>query len=88
MSRVRKAKPSRRRESASRATSVCQTTGKATFINRKDARHARRAMGKPGAELNAYRCADCGYWHLGHLPDAVQHGDVARSELCRRPDHA
>lgn len=86
VSRIRKARPPRERGGkASKATSVCPETGKSTFITRKDARHARRTMGKPGAELNAYRCDACGYWHLGHLPDVVQNGDVARGELARRP---
>lgn len=22
--------------------------------------------GKPGKELNVYRCPACGYWHVGH----------------------
>ena len=37
--------------------------------------------------LHAYRCdIDPNYWHIGHLPEAVQTGDLARAALTSKPE--
>ncbi len=44
---------------------------------------ARRARGQIGdRELRPYRCkrAECGAWHLGHLPDEVRRGEQSRRQ--------
>lgn len=47
-------------------------TGKVQFATRKQARWGRR----DGATLSVYRCTDCDWWHLGHLPQRVRNGAV------------
>jgi hypothetical protein len=31
--------------------------------------------------LRAYKCATCGFFHLGHLPANIRHGFVGRGEV-------
>lgn len=66
--------------------STCPTCGKRRFLTKAQAKTAARQMrrlGKP--RLNTYRCGD--FWHLGHLPDVVRHGEATRADITtpRRP---
>lgn len=60
---------------------TCPDCGKAIFLTRKDAKtFARTHM--PADTPSPYRCAGrTDYWHLGHLPESVKHGDRDRSVL-------
>lgn len=77
----------RSRDLAGRGVGTCEACGKLAHPDRKAAKRARTRMGDH--KLSAYPCPDgTGYWHLGHLPKAVVWGDVDRSELVRKSDHA
>lgn len=52
---------------------VCPT-GKRGYFTRKDARRANSTRD----HMTAYACAECGYWHLGHLSPLVVSGAGAR----------
>lgn len=52
---------------------------KVRYVNRSAARRARQQIGDRG--LRPYRCADCGGWHLGHLPSVVRRGLKSRDEI-------
>ena len=43
--------------------------GKVRYLERRHAKAFAKAMRKRGGELlGAYRCTNCGLWHLGHKP--------------------
>ena len=55
------------------------------FETRADAKRARRAIyGKrqqhKGGPLSIYRCDDCGFYHLGHMPQRVRNGEIDRRD--------
>jgi hypothetical protein len=51
-------------------------TGKVQFASRKQ---ARRGAKYRSISLSAYRCEDCDWWHLGHLPQRVRNGEVDKA---------
>lgn len=58
-----------RRRPASTKARACD--GKAQHATREAAEHAMRALiarGAPPGRLNAYQCAHCGAYHVGHTP--------------------
>lgn len=59
-------------------TGVC-SSGKRGFPERRGAKEAARHVAKTagGDKPRAYLCDDCGYWHMGHLPDAVMRGEIS-----------
>lgn len=60
------------------------THGKRLYETRKIARDRIRHI--PGEQLRAYRCSDVeGYWHIGHLPDAVKKGEITARQIYGRP---
>lgn len=60
--------------------STCPTCGKRRYITKAHAKEAARRIPRDGKpRLNAYRCGT--FWHLGHLPDIVRHGEITRDEL-------
>lgn len=56
----------------------CETSGKRGYWSRGDAKTARSRQRFEG--LHIYRCADCGRFHLGHLPLLVTSGVVTRGD--------
>jgi hypothetical protein len=61
----------------------CPDCGKLRYLTRRHAKRiARRINARRGGRLNAYRCGD--FWHIGHLPTAVRHGDIARDDIDSR----
>ena len=60
---------------------TCPTCGKRCYGSKDEAKKAARQI-HPASRLNVYRCGT--YWHLGHLPLAVVHGDLPRSEISGR----
>lgn len=48
-------------------------TGKWEYASRKQARHARTRYHQDHT-LRAYRCDQCGFFHLGHQPQVVRRG--------------
>jgi len=48
----------------------CPKTGKLGYIERQDARAARKwsrlLNGEKTSEWSVYRCHHCQYWHIGH----------------------
>jgi rubrerythrin len=59
-------------------SSAC--AGKVRYLTRNDARGARKRMRNVKGKLNAYVCAYCGFYHLGHMPKAVRNGVLAKSD--------
>ncbi len=53
-------------------------TRKVEFATRKQARAAAKSMND--SALGVYRCPDCEWFHVGHLPQRVRNGDVDRRE--------
>lgn len=61
--------------------SDCPTPHKIKYGTQLEAKIAARPRGKrkpkrqqPGkGQLNAYRCAGCGYWHLTTMPKTALH---------------
>ena len=60
--------------------SICERCDKVTFLTRKAARRAARVM-KGGNLPRPYPCPHTdGWWHVGHLPQAVRQGEIDRDE--------
>lgn len=55
-------------------------SGKVQFATRKQARRGAKFR---AVRLAAYRCGDCGWWHLGHLPERVRNGEVDKDAWLR-----
>lgn len=53
------------------------STGKVQFANRKQAKRGRRFRNLEG--VSVYRCTECDWFHLGHLPKRVKNGEVDKS---------
>jgi hypothetical protein len=62
-----------------RFAGTCPACGKRCYVSRRHARAAARVI---DPAMSAYRCG--GYWHLGHLPEAVRRGRRTRTEHYRR----
>jgi hypothetical protein len=61
----------------------CPDCGKVRYLTRRHAKQiARRISARRSGRLNAYRCGE--FWHIGHLPNAVRHRDLARDEIDTR----
>jgi hypothetical protein len=39
----------------------------------RNAMHALKRKWRNGTEVNAYRCPQCSYWHIGHRPRRKGH---------------
>ena len=51
------------------ASNAYTCAGKRRYLKRKHAKQFAKAFRKRGGELlSAYRCTNCGLWHLGHKP--------------------
>ena len=59
--------------------STCPTCGKRQFLKKAHAKAAARQMKGRTGRLHAYRCGQ--FWHLGHLPDVVRHGEASRDDI-------
>lgn len=58
----------------------CPTCGKLRYLSRAHAKKtAKRLQRRREGRLNAYRCG--AFWHIGHLPKSVVHGEVRRDEI-------
>lgn len=69
----------------------CPGSGKVQYPTRKDAKEGRRLMKGKGISqtgVSIYQCADCDYWHLGHLSAAVRAGRLSREERYLEPEIA
>jgi hypothetical protein len=59
----------------------CGPCGKQIYADRKAARHMARKLAPRGSRPRAYECQHHeGWWHIGHLPDAVRDGQIDRDE--------
>lgn len=68
------------------ATNSC-SSGKRAWQGRADAKSYAKMLGRQGKPgMNAYRCDDCGLFHIGHLPTAVRAGVVGRNDYYGRID--
>ena len=57
------------------------STGKLGWVTRRGAKgFNNRIVRQGGDRLGAYRCDECHYWHLGHLPQAVRQGIIGRTD--------
>jgi hypothetical protein len=56
-------------------------SGKVQFATRKQARRGARFRAIKG--VGVYRCDECSWWHLGHLPDRVRNGEVDKAAWIR-----
>lgn len=59
---------------------------KVKYDTKADARRVRKRMfgrGHVDGKLNAYRCQFCGWWHLGHMPQAVRNGQLNKASWKR-----
>lgn len=52
-------------------------SGKVQFATRKQARQGRRTIAD--SSLTIYRCGECDWFHLGHLPQRVRNGEVDKA---------
>lgn len=52
---------------------------KVGYSTRKKAREVRTRM-PDGKGLNIYRCPECAWYHLGHLPQRVKNGEVDKAD--------
>ena len=57
-------------------TGACRSR-KLQFDTRRAARRAARRM--HDSALNVYRCPECGWFHIGHLPQRVRNGEVDKA---------
>lgn len=58
----------------------CPKCGKVRYLTRAHARKtAKRIKKRRDGRLNAYRCGE--FWHLGHLPKSVVHGEISRDVI-------
>lgn len=55
--------------------------GKVAYLTRRDAARARRRFS--ARSIRPYKCASCGLWHLGHLPQAAVYGLAAANDVYR-----
>lgn len=57
----------------------CGPCGKKIHLSRKVAKMAARRSGAGENRPRAYECPHIdGHWHIGHIPDAVRHGEIDR----------
>jgi len=54
------------------------TCAKIRYPTRRWAVQAKRSVDRT---LRPYKCSFCGFWHLGHLPDAIRRGERTRGEI-------
>lgn len=55
------------------ASNAFTCPGKRRYVKRAHAKAFAKKMRKLGGELlHAYRCTNCGLWHLGHTPKEWQ----------------
>lgn len=52
---------------------------KVRYLSRRYARQAGRRLSYQ--HVNAYRCAKCGFWHLGHMHHDIVSGQTSRQKL-------
>lgn len=64
---------------------ICTATGKRMYLDRKTAVKIGRLHHE---HLSAYRCDDCGHWHLGHLAQDILRGRETRTDRYRPVRHA
>lgn len=64
------------------AGGVCATCGKRRYLTKGSAKRAIRGFRGREGRMNAYRCGD--FWHIGHMPEALRHGDITRDEIPRK----
>lgn len=53
-------------------------SGKIQFASRKQARRQRRRLAD--SSLAAYRCDECGWFHVGHQPASVRNGRYDKAD--------
>jgi hypothetical protein len=61
------------------ASSGC-SSGKRAHLSRRSAKSHALGLRRYGHHLRPYECADCGYWHVGHLPARVIAGLITSTE--------
>lgn len=62
---------------------TCETHGKWSWVNRKDAKRAishMRHNGDNATRMREYACDVSGHWHVGHTPPDVVAGIVSMAE--------
>lgn len=58
--------------------------GKVRFLTKAAAKKALRRMTGRDGRMHAYRCTREGFadfWHLGHVPSDLKHGDATRADV-------
>lgn len=61
----------------------CDACDKCIYLSRKTARLAARRFAVANRP-RAYRCPTADdWWHIGHLPDDVRHGELDRPQYLR-----
>lgn len=66
------------------ASGVRCACGKLRFTSKADAKKALRRMKGRTGRMHAYRCGDehgQEFWHLGHVPGDLRHGDASRADV-------
>jgi hypothetical protein len=61
-------------------------SGKVQFATRKQAKKGARFRSLSG--LAAYKCGECEFWHLGHVPARVRNGGVDKDAWLRSKGNA
>ena len=62
-------------------------SGKVQFATRKQARRGAKFRASLG-RVSAYKCGQCAFWHLGHLPERVRNGEVDKDAWLRAKGNA
>lgn len=57
----------------------CPSCGKVRFLSKADAKKTIGRMKGRNGRMHAYRCGD--FWHLGHVPSDLKHGEVTRADV-------
>lgn len=47
---------------------------KVAFYTRRQAKEKARELKSVRGHMRPYRCDDCGFWHIGHLPARIRLG--------------
>lgn len=65
---------------SSRHIGTCESCWKRSYVTRKDAKATIRHVNDPA--MRAYRCpAGSGYFHIGHIPQAVRDGRMTVGQI-------
>lgn len=57
---------------------------KRAYPTRKNAKHHAKNLREQGAHVRPYECPACSFWHVGHLPNVTQRGEMSSQDFHAR----